>query len=92
MAALYITHDLAVVAQVSDEIMVLRHGRLVGGGGTGQIIKEPQPEYTNALVSVHEAVDTSSDEAARRRAVPVGQERHRAPMAAAVKVLKNVSV
>ena len=29
VAALYITHDLAVVAQVADEIMVLRHGKLV---------------------------------------------------------------
>ncbi|MBN9270874.1 MAG: ABC transporter ATP-binding protein, partial [Mesorhizobium sp.] len=54
VAALYITHDLAGVAQVSDEIMVLRHGRLVEWGGTRQIIKEPRQEYTNALVSVHE--------------------------------------
>ncbi|MDE3775529.1 ABC transporter ATP-binding protein [Sinorhizobium meliloti] len=54
VAALYITHDLAVVAQVSDEIMVLRHGRLVEWGGTRQIIKQPRQEYTKALVSVHE--------------------------------------
>ncbi|MER9952874.1 ABC transporter ATP-binding protein [Mesorhizobium sp. M0047] len=54
VAALYITHDLAVVAQVSDEIMVLRHGRLVEWGGTRQIIEEPRKEYTSALVSVHE--------------------------------------
>lgn len=54
VAALYITHDLAVVAQVSDEIMVLRHGKLVEWGGTRQIIKEPRQEYTNQLVSVHE--------------------------------------
>jgi peptide/nickel transport system ATP-binding protein len=58
VAALYITHDLAVVAQVSDEIMVLRHGRLVEWGGTRQIIKEPRQEYTNALVSVHEIAHT----------------------------------
>ena len=54
VAALYITHDLAVVAQVSDEIMVLRHGKLVEWGDTRQIIKEPRQEYTNKLVSVHE--------------------------------------
>jgi peptide/nickel transport system ATP-binding protein len=54
VAALYITHDLAVVAQVADEIMVLRHGKLVEWGGTRQIIKEPRQDYTNALVSVHE--------------------------------------
>ncbi|MCV3238376.1 ABC transporter ATP-binding protein [Mesorhizobium sp. ZC-5] len=53
VAALYITHDLAVVAQVADEIMVLRHGKLVEWGDTRQIIQEPRQEYTNALVSVH---------------------------------------
>ncbi|WP_311031772.1 ABC transporter ATP-binding protein [Mesorhizobium koreense] len=53
VAALYITHDLAVVAQVADDIMVLRHGKKIEKGDTHQIIKEPRQEYTNALVSVH---------------------------------------
>jgi peptide/nickel transport system ATP-binding protein len=52
VAALYITHDLAVVAQVSDDILVLRHGRMVEFGETAQIIHAPQQEYTRALVSV----------------------------------------
>src|SRR5690625_3694702 len=52
VAALYITHDLAVVAQVSDEILVLRHGRMVEHGSTRQIIEEPRKDYTRALVSV----------------------------------------
>ncbi|MBM3574035.1 MAG: ABC transporter ATP-binding protein, partial [Alphaproteobacteria bacterium] len=52
VAALYISHDLAVVAQVSDEIIVLRHGRMVERGATGQIIAAPTQEYTRALVSV----------------------------------------
>ncbi|MCB2110123.1 MAG: ABC transporter ATP-binding protein [Defluviimonas sp.] len=52
VAALYITHDLAVVAQVSDHIMVLRHGRMVEYGDTGQIIGAPRQDYTRALVSV----------------------------------------
>jgi peptide/nickel transport system ATP-binding protein len=51
-AALYITHDLAVVAQVADDIMVLRHGKMVELGTTEQIIKRPQQEYTQRLVSV----------------------------------------
>lgn len=52
VAALYITHDLAVVAQVSDHIMVLRHGDMVEYGTTDQIINNPQEDYTKALVSV----------------------------------------
>ncbi|MER9890042.1 ABC transporter ATP-binding protein [Mesorhizobium sp. M0114] len=53
VAALYITHDLAVVAQVADEIVVLRHGKLVERGMTQQIINHPREQYTRALVSVH---------------------------------------
>lgn len=52
VAALYITHDLAVVAQVADEILVLRHGRMVETGPTGTIITAPHEDYTRALVSV----------------------------------------
>ncbi|WP_372574223.1 ABC transporter ATP-binding protein [Ruegeria jejuensis] len=52
VAALYITHDLAVVAQVSDDIMVLRMGDMVEYGHTDQIINHPKEEYTQALVSV----------------------------------------
>jgi peptide/nickel transport system ATP-binding protein len=53
-AALYITHDLAVVAQISDDIMVLRHGNMVEYGTAKQIIEEPREEYTRALVNVRE--------------------------------------
>ncbi|MCB2104502.1 MAG: ABC transporter ATP-binding protein, partial [Rhodobacteraceae bacterium] len=53
VAALYITHDLAVVAQVSDDIMVLRHGKTVEYGTVSQIIETPKEDYTRALVSVH---------------------------------------
>ncbi|WP_299845635.1 ABC transporter ATP-binding protein [uncultured Roseovarius sp.] len=51
VGALYITHDLAVVAQVSDHIMVLRDGHMVEYGTTRQIIDDPQQDYTRALVS-----------------------------------------
>lgn len=52
VAALYITHDLAVVAQVADDILVLRHGKKVEYGPVKQIITDPHEEYTRALVSV----------------------------------------
>ncbi|MBI1171657.1 nickel ABC transporter ATP-binding protein NikE [bacterium] len=52
VAAIYITHDLAVVAQVADDIMVLRHGKTVEYGTTDHIINTPSEAYTQALVSV----------------------------------------
>lgn len=52
VAALYITHDLAVVAQVADDIMVLKSGEMVECGTTRQIIEAPAEEYTKQLVSM----------------------------------------
>ena len=50
-AALYITHDLAVVAQIADRIMVLRRGKMVEFGESRQILQEPKEEYTRRLVT-----------------------------------------
>ncbi|KAE9630817.1 ABC transporter ATP-binding protein [Parasedimentitalea maritima] len=55
VGALYITHDLAVVAQVSDQIMVLQNGNTVEYGDTEQIINRPAEAYTQALVSIRSA-------------------------------------
>jgi peptide/nickel transport system ATP-binding protein len=61
-AALYITHDLAVVAQVADRIMVLRHGKMVEIGDTEQILMRPTQAYTAALVAERKAADKLSVE------------------------------
>jgi peptide/nickel transport system ATP-binding protein len=51
-AAIYITHDLAVVAQIADRIMVLRHGNLVEENNARSILANPKEEYTRQLLSV----------------------------------------
>ncbi len=51
-AALYITHDLAVVAQMADRIMVLRYGELVEEADTGSMMSNPQENYTKTLWAV----------------------------------------
>jgi peptide/nickel transport system ATP-binding protein len=51
-AALYISHDLALVAQIADRILVLRDGKFVETGSTREIIERPQENYTSQLVSV----------------------------------------
>ena len=50
-AALYITHDLAVVAQIADRIMVLRRGQMIEFGDTKQILQQPADDYTRRLVA-----------------------------------------
>ena len=54
-AAIYITHDLAVVAQVADRIKVLRHGKEVEEGLTDQILHNAAQDYTARLVAVRGA-------------------------------------
>ncbi len=90
VAALYITHDLAVVAQVSDDIMVLRHGKMVEYGTAAQIIHAPRQDYTRALVSVRHIAHAEK----HSKAPPVLKVENvtAAYGGGAVKVLKNVSV
>ncbi|NVD39314.1 ABC transporter ATP-binding protein [Ensifer sp. HO-A22] len=88
-AALYITHDLAVVAQISDDIMVLRHGKTVEYGTTQQIIEAPREDYTRALVSVRQ---TKRDEAPDQTGTQLKIEHVSAGYANGFKVLHDVSM
>ncbi len=51
-AAIYITHDLAVVAQMADFIKVLRYGEEVEQAETRKMLAEPEQDYTKSLWSV----------------------------------------
>ena len=51
-AAIYITHDLAVVAQMADKIMVLRYGDLVEEADTRTMLSDPKEDYTKSLWAV----------------------------------------
>ena len=51
-AAIYITHDLAVVAQMADKIMVLRHGKMVEQAATAEMLARPKKAYTKSLWAV----------------------------------------
>jgi peptide/nickel transport system ATP-binding protein len=49
-AALYVSHDLAVVAQVADRILVMKNGTVVEEGATGAILERPRQPYTRQLI------------------------------------------
>ncbi|MGO8204438.1 ABC transporter ATP-binding protein [Rhizobium ruizarguesonis] len=88
-AALYITHDLAVVAQISDDIMVLRYGKQVEYGSVQQIIEAPREDYTRALVNVRQAY---REEAADQSAALLKVENVSAEYSNGFKVLHDVTL
>jgi peptide/nickel transport system ATP-binding protein len=49
-AMLFISHDLAVIGQLSDRVMVMRDGRVVEQGPAEQVLRSPGQEYTKALI------------------------------------------
>ena len=54
LALVVVSHDLAVVAQLCDEVLVMRDGGVVEQGPTGQVLYSPAHEYTRLLVDEHE--------------------------------------
>jgi microcin C transport system ATP-binding protein len=51
LAYLFISHDLKVVRALADEVLVLRHGKVVERGSAQQIFERPQTPYTQALIA-----------------------------------------
>jgi microcin C transport system ATP-binding protein len=51
LAYLFISHDLKVIRAVSDEILVMRDGRVVEHGPTARIFEQPEQAYTRALMA-----------------------------------------
>lgn len=50
MAMVFITHDLAVVRQVAERLIVLRHGEIVEAGSVDRVLESPEHPYTQSLV------------------------------------------
>ncbi len=87
-AAIYITHDLAVVAQMADRIMVLRHGREVEEAPTRVMLSEPREDYTKTLWAVRKLAkpESVSDD------IVLSVRNVDASYSGVVKVLDNVTV
>ncbi|MGY3033031.1 peptide/nickel transport system ATP-binding protein [Bradyrhizobium sp. USDA 4354] len=69
MAVMFITHDFGVVADIADQVVVLRHGKVVEEGPATAVFSEPQHDYTKALLAAVPSMDppprTSLDDQAR---------------------------
>ncbi|WP_217169027.1 ABC transporter ATP-binding protein [Streptomyces sp. AC512_CC834] len=54
LALVVVSHDLAVVAQLCDEVLVMRDGGVVEQGPTRRVLDDPRHDYTRLLISEHE--------------------------------------
>ncbi len=89
-AALYITHDLAVVGQIADRIKVLLQGEEVEEGETEQILYHPKEDYTRKLVKVRSVSKPGHTDMSDTPAI---EARHvTAAYGKGLKVLDDVSV
>ena len=61
VAAIYISHDLAVVAQMADRIMVLRYGNLIEEGSAREMLANPREAYTQKLLNVRTVRESRYD-------------------------------
>jgi peptide/nickel transport system ATP-binding protein len=64
---LLVSHDLAVVRQLADEVVVLHDGRIVERGDTSTVLDDPQEDYTRMLLAAAPVADPAR-QAARREA------------------------
>ncbi|MCE7010447.1 ABC transporter ATP-binding protein [Kibdelosporangium philippinense] len=60
-AALYITHDLAVVAEIADRVSVMYRGSVVESGDTDKVLRTPEHPYTRELVAAVPSLSGESD-------------------------------
>lgn len=57
MAVLWVTHDLSVVGEIADRVVVMRHGEVRESGPAAQIFESPRDVYTRALLQCHPPLD-----------------------------------
>ncbi|MGB5417875.1 ATP-binding cassette domain-containing protein, partial [Algibacter sp.] len=58
MSVIFITHDLALISEIADRILVMYKGEIVEQGGVEAIFKNPQHNYTKALINSRPSLDT----------------------------------
>ena len=59
LAFLFISHDLKVVRALANEVVVMRHGKVVEAGPAAEVLKNPSTDYTRALLAA--AFDVAAD-------------------------------
>jgi len=60
MAVIFITHDLGVVKEVADDVLVLRKGKVMEYGNVNQILNHPNNQYTKDLIACRKILQSGS--------------------------------
>ena len=74
MAVMFITHDMGVVAEIADQVIVMNHGKVVETGPVDQIFHAPQNDYTRMLIGSVRKLGKKADIRVRREAPAVAQQ------------------
>lgn len=95
MAMIYISHDLRVVSQISNHLLILRHGSIVEAGKTAQIINTPRSQYAKTLIAAlnlkKSAAGGDSDIVLSVKKLNVSYAQHNNPKAR-LQALKNINL
>ena len=91
VAAIYISHDLAVVAQMADRIMVLRYGNLIEEGNAREMLANPREAYTQKLLNVRTVRESRYDHDKEDIQLKIVNVTARYP-GTSVDVLKNINI
>jgi len=71
LATLLITHDLGVVAEVADRVLVMHEGRIVEGGTLDEVFYSPKDPYTRSLLGAVIRLDHSPPQRSSRQRAPL---------------------
>ncbi|TFW17536.1 ABC transporter ATP-binding protein [Massilia arenosa] len=79
MSVLFITHDLGLVSEIADRVIVMRHGEVREEGAAAQVLEQPEDSYTKALLHCRPPLDARPirlpviDDYMQGRALPQGE-------------------
>lgn len=66
MAMLFITHDLGIVEDIADDILVMESGRIVESGNVQEVLHQPKEDYTKRLIAARPSPD--------KKGIPLGAD------------------
>src|SRR6478735_189990 len=74
MAVLFITHDMGIVAEIADDVLVMYRGKVMERGPVEQIFHAPQDDYTRRLIGSVVKLENKAEARVARPGIPAGTQ------------------